>query len=295
MLISIIVPLFNKKNSISRTLSSLLSQDSNNYEVIIIDDGSTDGSDEIAKEYVYKYPLKFRYIYKKNQGVSSARNAGLSYAIGTWIMFFDADDIALPNMLALFERLIVKYSSYKVITANYKSSNPAYGKNERLYKKPSFKYFWYRTFNLRMGTVVFHKSIFDNEKLLFNSELSFYEDLDFSLRILDLYDIVYVPDEVMVYNTADNGLSRGYHPLNKDFASNIDMNNITLRKLYKSLILYGNIYASYKYRRSINDFYGCSYYSNKMERKKYFLTIYYIFRIPLKIRMTIFKYFKCKV
>lgn len=93
-LISIIIPVYNCQDYLKRCLDSVFSQDYSNYEVICIDDGSTDNSAQIAKEY------DVRYYYQKNGGQAVARNKGIELAKGEWICFVDSDDAIESNYLS---------------------------------------------------------------------------------------------------------------------------------------------------------------------------------------------------
>lgn len=90
--LSIIIPVYNVEKYIRKCLDSLLDQGLSNYEVIIINDGSTDNCESIIKEYVDKYPNLFSSYKKENGGLSSARNYGVKYAKGEYICFLDSDD-----------------------------------------------------------------------------------------------------------------------------------------------------------------------------------------------------------
>jgi len=91
MLISVIIPVYNAEQWLRQCLDSILNQPFENYELILVDDGSKDQSPAICDEYAEKYD-KIVVIHKTNGGVSSARNAGLNIAQGKWITFIDADD-----------------------------------------------------------------------------------------------------------------------------------------------------------------------------------------------------------
>lgn len=93
-LISIIIPVYNCQNYLKRCLDSVFLQDYSNYEVICIDDGSTDNSAQIAKEY------NVRYYYQENSGQAVARNKGIELAKGEWLCFVDSDDAIQPNYLS---------------------------------------------------------------------------------------------------------------------------------------------------------------------------------------------------
>lgn len=97
--ISIIVPVYNAEEWLDRCINSILDQNYNSYEVILVDDGSTDSSPLICDRYSSAY-TRFRTVHKSNGGVSSARNAGLDIADGEYVMFVDSDDALLPGALA---------------------------------------------------------------------------------------------------------------------------------------------------------------------------------------------------
>ena len=99
-LISIIIPVYNAKSYVSRCLDSIKAQDYTNWEVIIINDGSTDGVEDILNEYAEK-DSRIKPINIENAGVSNARNVGLSKAIGEYVYFLDVDDWIETNTLSL--------------------------------------------------------------------------------------------------------------------------------------------------------------------------------------------------
>ena len=98
MKISVIVPIYNTEQYLSRCLDSILNQSFTDFELLLVDDGSTDGSGAICDAFAAK-DSRVRVLHKRNGGVSSARNEGLDNAIGEWIAFADADDEMLPDGL----------------------------------------------------------------------------------------------------------------------------------------------------------------------------------------------------
>lgn len=102
--ISIVIPCFNHGNTLTRCINSVLEQDSSPYEVIVVDDGSTDQTRAIAASL----GDKIRYVFQTNQGLSSARNAGLLAAKGDWILFLDADDALGPGTLNAYRDCFVR-------------------------------------------------------------------------------------------------------------------------------------------------------------------------------------------
>ena len=90
-MISVIVPVYNVQDYLPRCLESICSQTYGNLEIILIDDGSTDDSPRICREFAERDP-RIRYIRTENSGVSAARNRGIGLAQGRWIGFLDSDD-----------------------------------------------------------------------------------------------------------------------------------------------------------------------------------------------------------
>ena len=107
-LISVVIPAYNAEQFLDETLESVLSQTYENWECIIVNDGSTDNTEEIAKKWCEK-DARFRYFYKENSGVSDTRNLGIKEARGEYIAFLDADDLYMPNFLDVcLENLVEK-------------------------------------------------------------------------------------------------------------------------------------------------------------------------------------------
>lgn len=96
---SVIIPVYNAEGTLRRCLDSLVGQQFSNYELLLINDGSTDGSDAICREYANTYSC-VRYFAKENGGVSSARNLGLEQAEGEYILFVDSDDYVSQDYFA---------------------------------------------------------------------------------------------------------------------------------------------------------------------------------------------------
>ena len=96
-LISVIVPIYNVGRYLSKCIDSILGQSYPNIELILINDGSTDNSGLICKEYETRYCGRVKYLYQDNSGCSSARNAGISHSQGDWISFIDGDDSIPEN------------------------------------------------------------------------------------------------------------------------------------------------------------------------------------------------------
>ena len=112
---SVVIPLYNKEKFIERCLNSVMGQSFKNFEVIVVDDGSTDkGAELVAK----KYP-NVKLIRKKNGGVSSARNVGITYATKNYVAFLDADDKWSSIFLNVMNLAILKSPEAVIIGSSY--------------------------------------------------------------------------------------------------------------------------------------------------------------------------------
>lgn len=125
--ISVIVPVYNMERTLRRALDSIAAQKYTNYEVILIDDGSTDSSGSICDEYASAHD-KFRVVHKKNGGQSSARNAGIVESLAPRVTFCDADDYVYPDWLANFG--LDSADGYDLITQGMRADKPAFGHGE---------------------------------------------------------------------------------------------------------------------------------------------------------------------
>ena len=117
-MVSVIIPVYNVEKYLRRCLDSVVGQTYKDLEIILVDDGSTDGSTEICEEYAKK-DSRIRFLRKQNGGLSSARNAGLLVATGEYVTFVDSDDYIEDFT---YERLILniekRFTVYSKMTQN---------------------------------------------------------------------------------------------------------------------------------------------------------------------------------
>jgi glycosyltransferase involved in cell wall biosynthesis len=113
------MPLFNKAPYVKKALESIISQSFTDFEIIVIDDGSKDGSSEIAEETLKHSPVRSRLIRQENTGASTARNTGVKESSGDFICFLDADDWWAPTFLERMDWLINAYPEACIYGTNY--------------------------------------------------------------------------------------------------------------------------------------------------------------------------------
>lgn len=109
-LVSIIVPVYQVKEYIGECVESLLAQTYTNLEILLVDDGSTDGSGTMCDGYAAK-DSRVRVIHQENQGLSAARNAGLDRATGEYVAFVDSDDVVMSDYIETLYKLLIKYQA----------------------------------------------------------------------------------------------------------------------------------------------------------------------------------------
>lgn len=133
VLFSIVVPTYNRAGFIEKTIQSILTQSYENFEIIVVDDGSTDNTKQIVQ--TIKDP-RVHYYYKENEERGAARNFGAKKAKGAYLNFFDSDDIAYSNHLLEAYRLIQKHGDPEVVVLSYDIKNT---NNQITSSTPTFK------------------------------------------------------------------------------------------------------------------------------------------------------------
>jgi glycosyltransferase involved in cell wall biosynthesis len=246
--ISVIIPLFNKENHIFRSLDSVLNQEFCDFEILVVDDGSTDNSNQVVRNFDDK---RIRLINKSNGGVSSARNLGILKSKGEYLFFLDADDVILMNSFLTFSNLICKYPSEMIFATNF-----AYSENnvqnvycrkmkEGVVKSPYKDIFSLNIF-LRTGNFLFHRSLI-NKNCMFNESISISEDLDFIFRLVEGKSLVYSPIVTFVYNRDNAELSKIKINDSKHYISIVELNGTFYKKMAISkyiISFYGGLWSS---------------------------------------------------
>lgn len=243
-MISIVIPLYNKREAIARTINSVLSQTCQDWELIIIDDGSTDGSGEIVSSFLSD--KRIRYIRKPNGGVSSARNRGIAEATGEWIAYIDADDYFLPNALAALIDMTKKYGT-DVVSGNYYAEcdgkrRPVLHHVKNGIVKNNFRSLYWGKFDIRAGATLLRSSLI--KQYHYDETLSRFEDAKIEFDILRSNRVAMTSEFLMVYSNDFNGLSKPSSDIKKDFISCMEFENKSMwEKLFLGRLLTGGIAA----------------------------------------------------
>lgn len=197
-LFSLIVPVYNCEQYLARCLDSILNQRYDSIEVILVNDGSTDNSKTVCDEYS-KNDKRVKVIHKQNEGVSKARNDGLSIATGKYICFLDADDYLTGNYFSEVEKLLNKYEKLELINFGFFSdvddlefnnlSSDMITYKNKLYKshdaiKKDFVNLWDNTMLYNIWNKIYVKQIIDDNNISF-PDYNWGEDVEFNRLYLN--------------------------------------------------------------------------------------------------------------
>lgn len=253
--ISVVIPLYNKENSIIATLNSVVNQSYRDFEIIIVNDGSTDSSIKLIRDNFNDDRIA---VYDQvNGGVSSARNNGISKSIGEWIIFLDADDLFEADCFEVLLNLSYDFPEADMVVGNFLVKN-AQKKISKVYSKRSvrgivsnpFKSIWYSNFLPRTGNFLIKKEVLE-ETGLFREDCSVYEDLELILDLISKSKLAYTPEIVMSYVRDHSDLSVNIRPFNKTLPYFI--NDLSQKNIYHRLIFLELCYQAIAVRKKSND------------------------------------------
>ncbi len=225
--VSIVIPCFNGEKYLRQAIDSALGQSYKNIEVIVVNDGSSDRTEEIAMEY----GDRIRYFRKENGGVSSALNLGISEMTGDYFSWLSHDDMYLPEKIEKQIKAIEErdeeerfvYSNFRCLIEKdekYQSVIPA----NKLYGELCEKSVFPVLFNLINGcTTLIHRSMFEKYGL-FDEELSTSQDYDMWMRLLTDCNPVYVEEELVITRIHDTQGSKTI----SDYLNNCQMQQIDM-------------------------------------------------------------------
>lgn len=273
--ISIIIPIFNSEKYISKCLNDILEQTYYNFEVILVDDGSTDNSYQICKKFC-EFDSRIKVITQKNSGVSKARNTGLKTAKGKYICFMDSDDRVDPDYL---RNLIDSYcrSNSKVGLVIHGCKIDFYNKGKiikRQIVEPKSNIYKFQNFLESLEKEVpiisaqtvwgklYIKSIIKSNSLLFSEGIGLSEDFLFNLKYMNCINEILV-DSYSNYHyvkTENESSVHRYHPEYLDTIKKIIFN------MQNILIKPSDDFLGYVFREYCRTIYH--YYSNYSRNTK---------------------------
>ena len=219
--ISIIIPLYNKEKIVQRSVNSVLCQSFSDFELIIVDDGSTDNSLSVVKSIKDK---RIHIIEQENGGPSKARNTGVKHAKGEWILFLDADDELLDGALERYVETLKSKSDVNMIACPFLVFD---GKEDRVmylysegYLSYPIKATFFENFLPRTGAFLYKKEL--AIKNLFNEGIRRFEDLEMLLRLYKNANIYLLSKPSVKVNITFASASVGRKNIEEDFLGHLD-------------------------------------------------------------------------
>lgn len=232
-MISVIIPVYNTERYIKRCLDSLLSQNHKDFELILVDDGSTDQSGTICDEYASR-DSRIKVFHKKNGGVSSARNTGLEKARGEWIAFVDSDDFVDEDYLTIpekYEVCDILQKGYRKVFESKKRVSPMVSRPKGIISnREDLDYFIVNHHTYALWNKLFKSSLVKGCR--FNNGISIGEDFDFFLHFLRKIERYAFTNIGCYYYSVRNDTSMGVFRNNIKYRLNIEYDNLCHIKNY---------------------------------------------------------------
>ncbi len=197
---SIVVPTYNRARLITKAIDTVLSQTFTNWQLVIVDDGSTDNTKEIVQQYADK-DERIKYIYQKNAERCVARNNGIESSVGEYICFLDSDDYFLPNRLELLDATIRE----KQNPVGMFYTGILYDNGSTIREKNEIKNTFNNVFDFLIHAIIgtpqtcIHRDILLIEK--FNPQFHVSEDLELWIRIARNYPVEFLENQLTVVAT----------------------------------------------------------------------------------------------
>lgn len=208
-MISIIIPMYNEARSLTNMLESLLKQTYQDFEVLMINDGSTDETGKVALAFTEK-DVRFQYLEQENKGVSAARNLGIAHSEGEYIAFFDADDHVDPKYLEIMLKPYEQNSQIHLVACGYYKGKQKFELTEQITNSE-----WVVSDMLTPNSIrgylwnkLFLRQIIIENGLKMNEEIHFGEDLLFCFSYLMHTDSVsYLSSSLYHYNPNNDSIT----------------------------------------------------------------------------------------
>ena len=280
--ISIIIPCYNQALFLEETCNSVIDQSYKNWEVLIINDGSTDNTEIVALK-ICENDLRFKYFYKYNGGLSSARNLGIENATGEFIQFLDSDDLIEPSK---FEESLATKSDLTItnfeMLKNGKRKKPFCKIDGEVINFETILLNWDVKYSIPIHCGFFKTSIV--KKIRFNEELKAKEDWCFWLDFLNLTEeISFINKPLAVYRLHNSNMCKDQIIMLENTKKVYSIINTKIDVKYKNLY-FDRInnelsHEKYKYEYILNK------YKIKKKQTKIFIAVFVFFSLLFTIHI----------
>lgn len=262
-IISIIVPVYQVEDYIENTMRSICKQSFKEFEVILVDDCTKDNSVNLAINILKSKNIEYQLVvHKKNKGLAAARNTGIKYAKGEWIVFVDSDDIICFRFLEILYNCCVKSNSlvsignYQEVTRDDIFKEPQYYNEyyKIIYRNECINYFLNRKIRILACTIFLNKQFLVMNNLFYNENIKFSEDQELIWRLLFNVDkIAYNETPLYNYLTRDGSIMTA--PSEEKILTGFDgiMNlDVCNKKIKKTIVARWVLGAMHAYARNGN-------------------------------------------
>lgn len=208
-MVSVVIPVYNSAPYLKESIESVLAQNFQDYELIAVDDGSTDGSGEILDAYALQ-DSRIKVFHQENQGISGARNAGMAQARGKYIAVMDSDDVCLPDRLSKQVALMQKHPEVGICGTRCSFFGD---KGEYLGTTPPIDYklincWLIFTPTLSHTSIIVRRDIVSEKKIQYDPSLKAAEDYDFYIQCMPYCRITNLKDVLMKIRTHCDSTTR---------------------------------------------------------------------------------------
>jgi glycosyltransferase involved in cell wall biosynthesis len=228
-LVSIIIPVFNNQSTVEETVSSVLAQDYDNLEIILVNDGSTDNTQEILEKLSDQHE-NIQLYSRGNKGVSASRNYGFKHSRGKYVVFLDADDLLADTFVSECAHIMDNQSTLSVVYTQVKF----FERQSGIFKLPNLDFQRLLTGNCLTVTAMIRAEMFESVNM-YDENLSYVEDWEFWIRLLHKYPYFHkIEKPLFLYRRRDS----------EDSATDLNEKNDSF--IDASLYVYRKHYALYK-------------------------------------------------
>ena len=252
MLVSVIIPCYNHGHYLPAAIESVLHQTHSPVEIIVVDDGSTDNTKQVAQGHA-----QVKYIRQKNKGLSASRNTGISNCSGDWIIFLDADDWLYPGAIATNLHYLLQNKQAAFVSGSYDTVNEA--KNIIAECKVEinanhYQHLLHYNYVGMISTVLYPRWIFN--EFLFDETLKACEDYDLYLKISRKYPVIHHTQKIAAYRKHSSNMSLDFNVMLSSALSvllrqkNLLRNRAEAEAYKKGQLFWRKYYAMKTYQRA---------------------------------------------
>lgn len=224
---SIVIPAYNYAHYLPRALDSILAQQGDDFDIMVINDGSTDDTESVVAPYLEQHPGKLNYVYQENRGLAGARNRGVTETSGEYLIFLDADDRLVQGALDVFRKYFQSHPDTDMVFGAYYS---VYEDGQKKLRRPpvlsdsaytNFKNYIQGKFVISNGSIAIKRQVF--ERIQYPESARSNEHYVMDGQMLALYQCASVPEPVLEVYAHGSRLRQDITSIEKTGLSIVDL------------------------------------------------------------------------